>query len=227
MTIAETPDHRTLLLKAVFAAVESERKRIAAEIHDDPLQLLGFHLMKVRVIRQQIDRGLTDQAEKELDALGDAIEETIGRLRSIVRDLRPPTLSEPGLLPSLDDLASAYTDQTGVAVTLISRLGRRLSADDETLVYRLAQEGLINIRKHASAGNVRIVLLGDGDWYSVVIEDDGSGFDPEEAQARAVRTGHFGLSIMRERAELIGGTLTIHSTVGEGTRLLFRLPRLQ
>lgn len=223
---ARQADVRGRLLTEVMAAAENERKRIAHDIHDDTLQVMGMQLMKVQIIQRLAERGVSGEVARELEALSVSIQENADRLRAIMSELRPSTLRDYGLLATIDGFVRTFTMQTGVPVSFASRLGRRLPDDHETMVYRIVQEALTNIRKHAGATEVKITLEGLGDWYTLSIEDNGRGFVPQEAMERSLGTGHFGLITMRERAELIGGSFAVESAPGAGTRLQFHLPRL-
>ena len=131
-------------------------------------------------------------------------------------ELRPSALDDFGLVPALERLASNLSEQSELVVDLVARLGdRRLSPEAETALYRIVQEALTNVVKHADAHRVSIALVHKEASAVVVVEDDGKGFEPE-----AVRPGALGFVGMRERVELVGGRLTVESSPGAGTTLV-------
>jgi signal transduction histidine kinase len=141
-------------------------------------------------------------------------------VRRLAVELRPKVLDDFGLVPALERLIESFADQTGIVVQLESGLGdERLSAEVETALYRIVQESLTNVVKHAAARSVSIVLARKKDTVAIVIEDDGQGFDPEHT-----REGGFGLEGMRERAGLLEGKLQIESRVGAGTTIVAEVP---
>ena len=198
---------------------------VARELHDEVGQALtGLKLMLEAEPRAGAP-GRAPAAER-LRAAQDVVERLIGQVRDLSLDLRPSMLDDLGLLPALLWQFERYTAQTGVQVDFRHRgLERRLAPDVETTAYRLVQEALSNVRKHAKATRASIALKGRDRQVEVVIQDNGRGFEVEEALDRSLSQGHIGLHSMRERAELVGGTLVIDSNVGKGTRLTFTLPR--
>ncbi|MBI4498559.1 MAG: sensor histidine kinase [Chloroflexi bacterium] len=213
------------LLAEVISAQENERKRITADIHDDILQILGYNLLKVEICQRYLELGDVERLRGEFAAMRSTLEESIALLREIIFQLRPTTLDQRGLLATVDAYLARFEAETGIAVHFSSRLGRRLAPHLETLVYRLVQEALSNVRKHSGATRARIALEGNGSQVRVRIEDNGQGFEVQEALGRSLEQGHIGLHSMRERAELAGGSLVIDSQRGRGTCLTFTLPR--
>lgn len=213
------------LLAEVISAQENERKRIAADIHNDILQILGYNLLKVEIGQRYLELGDVERLRGEFDAMRTTLEESVQLLREIIFQLRPSTLDQRGLLATIDAHLARFEAETGVTVRFSSRLGRRLDPHLETLVYRLVQEALANVRKHSGATRASIALRGKDNQVQVVIEDNGKGFKVGEALDRSLGQGHIGLHSMRERAELVGGALVIESREGHGTRLTFTLPR--
>jgi signal transduction histidine kinase len=214
---------RAVLLDRTLALGEDERTRIAAELHDGPVQrlaALGYLLERSsRLTRRGDSVGL----ELLDEALGELNVEVSG-LRRLMAQLRPPVLDESGLEVALRDHLAAMFVLTDVTVELVGRLGEeRLPADTETMLYRVAVEALLNVAQHASAKSVSVRLERAGPSVVMSIDDDGVGFTHERARAR-LRDGHFGLVGMRERIELGGGSWEIDSTPGAGTRITASLP---
>jgi signal transduction histidine kinase len=200
-------------LRRVVAGQELERRRLARELHDETGQALTSILLGLRAVEE------TDSAEEMRAATSDLRELVVGTLQDVRRlavQLRPKALDDFGLAAALERLAQTFSEATDMQVEIAAQLGEeRLPAEVETTLYRIVQEALTNIVKHAEAARVSILLVRRSTTATVVIEDDGKGFDPEE-----VRAGGLGLIGMRERVELHDGRLTIESTPGSGTTLV-------
>jgi signal transduction histidine kinase len=203
-------------LRQSLAAAERERARWARDLHDSILQGLASR-------RVLLSGALKKGAGPELEAaLGEALEDMgrdIDELRALITELRPATLDQLGLRAALEDLAERFEHGSGIEVAAELQLDpERLDPELETAVYRLVQESLTNIAKHAMANGATMQLtVGDG-CLDVLISDDGRGFDQAEK-----RSG-FGLAGMRERVELVGGELQIESIPGSGTRVMASVP---
>jgi signal transduction histidine kinase len=208
-------------LRASLDAAERERRRWARELHDETLQALG-------ALRVLISSGLRTGSPEALERVArDAVEQLtteIASLRTLITELRPAALDDLGLQPALEALAERVRVVEGLQVELevdthgpAGRGQERLPGDVETAVYRLVQEALTNVAKHARATRVDVSVVEHDGQVSVRVRDDGRGFDPAE------RTAGFGLTGMRERAELAGGSLRVESTRGRGTVVSARL----
>jgi signal transduction histidine kinase len=222
--LREVQAERAMLLDSVMHHGEAERVRIAAELHDGPVQrlaALGYLLERaVRVGR----RGGSEPAAVLVEEAVVGLRAEVNGLRRLMSDLRPPALDESGLANALRDHLPGVFAATSVVVELVSELGEeRVPAASETVLYRVAQEALLNIHRHAAAGRVRVLLARREGATLLSIDDDGIGFCPDEARAR-VREGHFGLVGMRERVELAGGSWHLDSTPGSGTRMTTIVP---
>jgi signal transduction histidine kinase len=200
-------------------ALEDERKRIARELHDEMGQQLAALRMEASVLRTRA-RGEQPPAQAQYQVLLDRIDNLAGGVRALVKQLRPPAL-DGGLAAALEWLAAEFTQATGLPCRLqVDADADRLAPDIATQVFRVAQESLTNVRRHAHAARVDLALQrNDGHWL-LAIADDGAGFDPSHE-----RSGH-GLLGMEERARLLGGTLDIAGRPGSGTtvRLHFEDP---
>jgi signal transduction histidine kinase len=202
-------------LRHSIEAAEQERRRWARELHDETLQgLAGLNVL--------LRSGLESGGEQLTRAVEDAtthIEDQIAALRALITDLRPAVLDALGLEPAIDTLVSRVRAVEGIDVQPdLAREGPRLAPEIESTLYRLVQEALTNVGKHARADNAWIVLRDAGGHVTVEIRDDGVGFEPERPSAG------FGLTGMRERVALAGGAVTIDSTPGAGTRVVASLP---
>jgi signal transduction histidine kinase len=214
---------RAALLDRTISHGEEERVKIAAELHDGPVQrlaALGYLLERsARLTRRGDERGLllVDEALAELGS-------EIKGLRRLMVELRPPVLDESGLEKALQAHLTATFRPTDVAARIVGRLGPdRLAPETETVLYRVAQEALLNVARHASAASVCVTVERCGTSVVLSIDDDGVGFTVEQAASR-LREGHFGLVGMRERIELSGGTWQLDSTPGGGTTIRASLP---
>jgi signal transduction histidine kinase len=203
--------------RRVVEAQELERRRLARELHDETGQALTSILLGLKALEDSVDG---DEAREGVAALRELVVATLQDVRRLAVELRPKVLDDFGLVPALERLIESFADQTGIVVQLESGLGdERLSAEVETALYRIVQESLTNVVKHAAARSVSIVLARKKDTVAIVIEDDGQGFDPEHT-----REGGFGLEGMRERAGLLEGKLQIESRVGAGTTIVAEVP---
>jgi signal transduction histidine kinase len=155
--------------------------------------------------------------------LRELVADALRRARQLAFDLRPTVLDDVGLVPALERLTIDVAERTGLRVELAVTLpaDERLGAETETVVYRVVQEALTNVTRHAQASTVSVALTRFGARVRVLIEDDGVGFD---ASARPGR-GHLGVDGMEERARLVGGTVAVTSTPGEGTTVIVEVPR--
>lgn len=210
-------DERRRLLARLVDAQEDERERVANDIHDDPLQKLAAMKMRLQLLRRRIsDR----ESVTMLDKLAETIGSTITSMRHMIFELRPTVLDEEGVGTALVQYLETVCD--GLAFEVDDRLVREPPDELRVILYRIAQEALSNVRKHAKASRVQVVLEDLDGGYLVRVEDDGVGFDPPEMLRSA--PGHLGLSAMRERAEMVGGRCTVRSLPDSGTSVEFWLP---
>jgi signal transduction histidine kinase len=160
---------------------------------------------------------------KALATTQESLQGEVNRLRRLMKDLRPPVLDERGLTVALRGLGQEFRTTSGLRVSVSVPSGHlaNLEPERETALYRIAQEALTNVAKHARATEASITLSMDGRTLRIEIADNGSGFDPEQI---VVADGHFGLVTMRERAEMAGGTLSIETRNGHGTCVRVLVP---
>ncbi|MBI4771837.1 MAG: hypothetical protein HY784_15845 [Chloroflexi bacterium] len=195
---------------------EEERARLARDLHDGPLQvLIGLNMQLGLLLPQSEDPAALNEMRAEVrDLLND--------LRGVCAELRPPMLDMLGLGAAVRSLAEEWSAQCGVAVHLDlppNAALQSLPGDVAVNLYRVAQEALANVAKHAQAGRVDIRLAGEDNGLSMTIEDDGRGFAMPGDIGDLTAQGHFGLVGLRERVNLIGGTLSLQSAPGQGTRI--------
>ena len=203
----------------VREAEEGERRRLARELHDDFGQRLTALRMKL-----QLSRLRPDQRTAAIDDCVSISEELLHDVRSFARGLRPPLLDEVGLGPALQALIDGTVDRSALVVTLdVPERLPRLPPSIELAAYRVVQEALANVLRHAGASRLSLAARIDGGELAVWLIDDGCGFDPGQA-AGAIPSQHLGLVSMRERAAFAGGSLEVDSTPGRGTTVCLRIP---
>jgi signal transduction histidine kinase len=214
-----TDDERRRLLSRLVRVQEEERERIAADIHDDSIQVMTALSIRVQMLRDEL---FDPEQLDRLDELERVLEKTIGRLRHLLFELRPPALDREGLTAALREYLERMGEEDGPAYSLDDRLVGEPETEARVIVYRIAQEALMNVRKHARASTVDVSLDERDGGVFVSIRDDGQGFSPDNA--RVGLPGHLGMTAMRERAEMAGGWLKILSRPGSGTSIDFWVP---
>ena len=203
-------------LRRVVSAQELERQRLARELHDETGQALTSILLGLKSVE---DAKSATEASAAAAELRELVVTTLQDVRRLAVELRPKALDDFGLVSALERLVETFSEQTGIQVDLEPRLGEeRLSPDVETTLYRITQEALTNVVKHAQAKRVSIVLTRRSGSVAAVIEDDGRGFS-----AGSEGNG-LGLLGMRERITLVGGRLDVDSSPGSGTTLSIEVP---
>ena len=208
----------------VLKAQESERLRIARELHDDTAQALTGVSRRLDMLSSS-DADIPPQVAQRLDELREQTDTILNGVRRFSQDLRPPVLDDLGLLPALKWLLVALEEQDGIgANTRILGDPRRLPRDSELALFRIAQEALSNVRKHSHASAVELTL--DFRDYSIAmtVADNGNGFDLPPATGDLAASGKLGLIGMQERARLLGGTIDMESKAGEGTKVVVTVP---
>ncbi len=203
-------------LRRVVEAQELERRRLARELHDQTGQELTSVILGLKAVEEARDSATRAEALAHVRAL---VVETLHDVRRLAVELRPKALDDFGLAAAIERLAQTFREETGIKLDFVTRLlDERLASDVETALYRMVQEALTNIVKHAQARNVSIVLGRSATTVGAVVEDDGCGFDTD-----ARREG-MGLDGMRERLGLVNGKLKIESRPGGGTTLVAEVP---
>lgn len=216
----EADEERARLRRQVVQAQEDERRRIALEMHDQFGQQLSALALKLSALRRDCDR--RTNLGTELGSLEAMTRQMDTDLELIVSRLRPPALDDLGLVAALTNYVGQWSEHFNIhAEVHASGIDRDLLTDEiDTALYRITQEALTNVGKHAQASNVAILLDGRSDRVSLIVEDDGVGFEVEPTGPRQC----FGIIGMRERASLLGGTIDIESRRGEGATVVARIP---
>lgn len=208
----------------VVQVQEAERGSVALELHDHITQLLIAVLFSSQALSDKLS-AREGPARREAVKLRVMLGRVADEVERISRNLRPSLLDQLGLLAALRATANEFATRTGVSVKLAgASLAARLPAATELALYRIAQEALKNIERHARARHVTVSLRQTDTWVQLVINDDGIGFDAKHHAARRKDRGVLGLAGMRERAACVGGTLTVKSGLRAGTEIEVRIP---
>jgi two-component system, NarL family, nitrate/nitrite sensor histidine kinase NarX len=195
-----------------------ERANLANELHDSLAQTLASLRFQVRVLDDSLHQGDESAVWAEMERVESSLEEANWELRELIRHFRAP-VHRRGLIPAIGAAVSRFRKETRTNTFFQNQWDEiELPDESEVHVLRIVQESLANIRKHSHADNVRVLLSRHEQAYRVLIEDDGEGFS--EVEGGETLDDHFGMSIMQERAALIGGDLKVESELGEGTRIL-------
>ncbi|HZD37672.1 MAG TPA: sensor histidine kinase [Actinomycetes bacterium] len=223
-SLEKVESERKHLLDRTMRGAEEERSRIATELHDGPIQRLtavGYQLEEASLT---LSSGSPAYVDELLNSAQRNLFAEINELRGLMATLRPPVLDELGLGLALADQLDAFERRTGIMCFLDTDRETRLEPEIETVLYRVAQEALINVGKHSRAYHVWVYLRTDHERADMQVRDDGIGFDPNSVTGLTGR-GHFGLAGMRERVEMAGGRYRLLSSPGGGTAIRVRLPR--
>lgn len=204
----------------IVQAQEEERLKIARELHDGPAQSLANLVMRLSLIERQWGQD-QEWVKQEIAALTGMVRDNITEVRRVIFDLRPMALDDLGLVPAMKRYLTDYHDKHEIDVHfLFFGEERRLPLQIEVALFRLTQEALSNVKKHAEVNEALVKLEITSRLVTVVVKDDGRGFDVNKATDR----GRYGLLGMRERVELFGGDLRIKSRLGHGTQVIISIP---
>jgi PAS domain S-box-containing protein len=210
-----------LLSRRVVEVQEEERRHLARELHDEIGQVLSAVSVNLQVLKQASDAAAWPRLEESTRIVNDAIQQ----VRNLALDLRPAMLDDLGLIPTLRWYADRQSQRAGFLLHFdADSTGRRLPPEVETTCYRIVQEALTNVVRHAQAKRVWLELREESSQLKLVIRDDGIGFDPVHLQHRATPEAGIGVQGMRERVDLLNGTIKIKSNPGRGTTIEIRIP---
>ncbi|HEY8447707.1 MAG TPA: sensor histidine kinase [Thermomicrobiales bacterium] len=209
------------LASQVIRAQEDERRRIARELHDDTAQVLFAQLIRLATLKSSPDKSIQELAASMEEMTVEALE----GVRRLALELRPPALDDLGLSAALGELAQRFSEQLGIPVEYQARgLRGRLPSEVELVLYRVAQEALTNVAKHADAKRVWLDVDRTGGDVTISIQDDGKGFDPSNVKSSDGRGLGLGIFGMEERVALVGGRFRIWSKPGQGTEVFAYIP---
>jgi signal transduction histidine kinase len=225
--IQEANRLRTQFLSDLFASIEVERRQIAHELHDGVGQSLTLLISGLQTAVLKIQ---DQELESRCRHLKELARQSLTELKRLALGLRPSLLDDLGLVPALQQIVSEFREHHSsgtwdIQLDTGELMDVRLPEAVETTLYRVTQEGLANVAKHSKATKVLIRMWKDKRSVVLQIEDNGVGITP--SKLTGLNPGHLGITGMRERVALIGGTLTIDSQVGKGTRLVVRLPEIR
>jgi signal transduction histidine kinase len=224
-SLEQREQERTQLVQQLLTGQEAERRRVAVDIHDGPLQSIGVNILSLDRVRKLLTAGRAEQAAEELVEAREAMSAVVQELRNVINDLRPALLETFGLAVATEAHIKTFSQANGIAVTLEDDLdGERMPAPVEAVFYRLMQEALSNVRKHSGATVAWVKLSFYDGMLRMSITDNGRGFDPATAASSALASGHIGLHSMHERVSAIGGSLAIDAAPDRGTCLTFSAP---
>ena len=217
--LAEKEAARQVLLESLVNAQEEERARLARELHDGAGQTLTSLLVRLKALEKR-----SPEQQKDLQTMQTLVSGTIQQVRDLAYRLRPVELDEFGLSRALEILVEDMTKSTTLKYSCqCSDDVQLISQEVQVILYRIAQESLTNILRHAKASHLSLILRQDNGKTNMIIEDDGIGFDPGTLTIKASER-HLGLISMRERAEILGGTLDVYTAPGEGTSIQVSVP---
>ena len=212
-------EHARLYQQAEQLAVVRERERLARELHDSVTQSLYSLTLLAEAAQRLVGVGDFGRVQGYLARLAEIAQQALKEMRLLVYQLRPLVLRREGLVGALQQRLDAVEKRTGVKASLLVEGEIELSATTAEALYRIAQEALNNALKHASAAWVKVIVRACTSHMELEVIDNGKGFDPDALDD----AGGMGLVSMRERAEKLGGTLTVLSAPGEGTRIIVRV----
>ncbi|QHS23302.1 histidine kinase [Virgibacillus sp. MSP4-1] len=218
-TIETAKEKETFGLK-IIDAQEEERRRLSREIHDGPAQLLANVMLRSDLIERTFrERGL-EEAIKEVQQVRQFVRTALYEVRRIIYDLRPMALDDLGLYPTLNKYLDSVSEHSGIHIKFTSRgQEQRLESKYEIAFFRLVQEAVQNAVKHSEASLIQVHMEMKTDKVNILIADNGKGFDLEEKEKSS-----FGLIGMRERIEMLGGTLQINTEPQKGTKIIIQVP---
>ncbi|MBW3658576.1 MAG: response regulator [Actinobacteria bacterium] len=210
---------RQQLLASVVRAQEEERERIANDIHDDPVQAMTAVAMRLELLGPPTDDPRGRQRHEKLLA---TVRHAISRLRHLLFELHPAALETDGLAAAIGSYLERLVEDTSLSFVVEDELGREPTTELRAILYRVVQEAVTNVAKHARATTIRVRLREQDGGYLAIVEDDGEGFVVEQVETPP--SGHLGLTAMRQRAQLAGGWWQVESEPGSGTTVRTWVP---
>lgn len=223
--ILETAKTRQMMGLKIIVAQEEERKRISREIHDGPAQSLANIVLRTEIAERMLLKKEFQLVQDELVDLKGQVRSGLEEIRKIIFNLRPMALDDLGLVPALRKFAHDFEDKAKIR-TIFELTGKevRMPSAMEGAVYRLVQEAFTNAQKHARASFVTLEVAFSTETVTIVIVDNGIGFQSEQMENHAQDNSHFGLIGMRERVDLLEGRMEIDSKIGHGTKIIVHIP---
>jgi two-component system sensor histidine kinase UhpB len=213
------------LSRRLVEVQEVERRELVRKLHDEVGQNLTALSINLNIVHSQLPPETVTKTATRIDDSLKLVEETVERIRDVMAELRPPVLDDYGVTAALHWYGKQFSERTGIPTVLkVEELKPRLPLPVETALFRIAQEALMNVAKHAQAKNVTVRLEEFGESVQLNIADDGVGID-SEAHNQPGAKPEWGLINMRERAQAIGGQLSVETAPGKGTQIVVEVPR--
>jgi len=210
-------------VEMIIQAQESERQRLSRQMHDGPAQALSNFILQTEIAMRYFDMD-QQKAKEELGNLKLSATSTFRKVRDFIFELRPMMLDDLGLVPTLKRYVDALKDQSSIDVRFsVTGRERRLESYQEVMIFRSVQELLSNAIRHSQASLIRVQIDMDETIIKVSVDDDGKGFDFESEQVE----GGMGLKVIRDRTEMMDGSIEIDSVAGQGSRITFQLPAIE
>jgi two-component system sensor histidine kinase DegS len=207
-------------IEMVVNAQEAERQRLSRQMHDGPAQAMSNFILQTEIAMRLLDAD-PQQAKTELGSLKSSALAAFEKLRNFIFELRPMMLDDLGLVPTIRKYVDAFREQSGIDVSLnVTGTERRLEPYLEVMIFRAVQELLGNAARHSQAATIKVQLDMGNDAVRVSVDDNGRGFDPETARG----SNNLGLRLIKERAEMLGGTFDVDAAIGKGARIVFTVP---
>ena len=207
-------------VEMLVQAQEAERQRLARQMHDGPAQALSNFILQSEIAMRLFDID-QNRAKEELVNIKSAAASTFQKVRDFIFELRPMMLDDLGLAPTLSRYVESYKEQSGMEIRLISSgMEQRLESYIEVMIFRAIQELLSNAARHSQASQVKVQIDASEAEVRVSVEDNGRGFEIDSIGDK----GGMGLKVIRDRVEMLGGKIDIHSVVGQGTHISFHIP---
>ena len=204
-------------LEQVIQAQEDERRRISRQIHDGPAQVLSNFILQTEIATRLFDND-PDQARAELENLKDAAATSFAKVRDYIFELRPMMLDDLGLVPTIRRYTEAFREKTGLDINMLNTgVERRLEPHQEVVIFRAIQDLLANVRDHAQATQVKVMIDIDETTARAVVEDNGRGFDAEILESGETETNT--LNQLKDKIERLGGSMEVDTKPGEGSRI--------
>ncbi|MFC1975933.1 response regulator [Chloroflexota bacterium] len=223
--VSQQREQLRTLARRLAEVQEAERKQLAQELHDEMGQALTAISINLAAIEKELPPEGPPRIRERLAEASSLTDQTLEQVRELSLDLRPSILDDLGLVPTLNWYVKRYADRVNVKTEFeVSGLEERLPPEVATALYRVVQEALTNVARHAQASTVRLHLLGQDSSVVAVIEDDGQGFDVAEVANRTASEHGAGLLGIRERVTFLGGSFDIQTSPAQGTRLSIEIP---
>ncbi|MDK2872126.1 MAG: two-component system, NarL family, sensor histidine kinase DegS [bacterium] len=217
---------RAEMAPLLVQVLEKERRRIAREVHDGPAQYIANAAFRLDVCEKFIKSGDIRKALGEIEELREILKTNLSDIRRFISDLRPMILEDLGLIPALEKYIEDWSKFSGIEVDFkVLGDGEIERREIEVALFRIIQEALSNVYKHAQASSVKIILEVGDEFVSLLVQDDGIGFDLKEVKQLSAEKGSLGIFSMEERARALNGSFKIFSQKGKGTKIMVRIPQ--